>query len=180
MSEMVDYDPGTGAHLSICKTPFNKDSLVNALGRVISGDMDSLAAKTAASAQAALAAQADAQLSAQSAQKSAQAVAGAEASTEYDANRAGVSALAAEKAAALAQAEADRATVPAVQGFYNIILQDRVTGKRYALVAEAGVLALLGVSPKLDAVELTIVDSADGRAYALAVEGGNLLLEEVS
>lgn len=115
-----------------------------------------------------------------SAQKSAQAAAGSEANTKRDSGLAVQSAQAAAEAVLRAQAEADRATMPPVQGVYNVVLQDRVTGERYALVVEAGVLGLLGVSPKLDAVELAIVDSADGRAYALAVESGNLLLEEVS
>lgn len=82
-------------------------------------------------------------------------------------------------AANRAQAEADRATVPAVRGVYNMILADRVTGERYALIVENGHLAILGVSETLDATEATFIDGTTGMAYRLLVEGGRLNLMEV-
>lgn len=85
----------------------------------------------------------------------------------------------AEAEANRAQAEADRATIPAVRGVYNVILADRVTGERYALIVEEGTLALLGVSETFEATEMHLIDSATGTAYALVVEHGTLILEEV-
>lgn len=78
-----------------------------------------------------------------------------------------------------AQAEADRATVPAVEGVYNIILHDRVSGQRYTLIVENGMLRLLGVSNTLNATELSLVDSVTGAARTLIVESGILKLQEV-
>lgn len=78
-----------------------------------------------------------------------------------------------------AQAEADRATVPAAVGVYNVILTDRVTGQRYALMVEDGILKLLGVSNTLNATEFSLVDSVTGTARKLIVEDGILNLQEV-
>ena len=84
----------------------------------------------------------------------------------------------ARRYAGLAQAEAERATVPAVAGVYNLILTDRVTGSRFALLCEEARLVLLEVSPDLDAVELYLVDCATGVDYSMVVENGRLMLEE--
>lgn len=81
--------------------------------------------------------------------------------------------------AGVAQAEADRATTPAAVGVYNYILQDRVTGDKYALLVENGTLALLGVSDSLDAKDLQLIDTATGISYELITESGNLKLLEV-
>lgn len=78
-----------------------------------------------------------------------------------------------------AQAEADRATLPAVKGVYNLVLQDRITKSKYALIVEDGILELLGTSDKLDTVEPTLIDGTTGIAYRLIVESGILKLEEV-
>lgn len=78
-----------------------------------------------------------------------------------------------------AQAYAQQASVPPVQGVYNVILTDSVTGDRYALVVNNGVLMLLGVADTLDATTLTLVDGSTGVAYSLVVESGILKLEEV-
>lgn len=86
---------------------------------------------------------------------------------------------AAINAANRAQAEAESVRVPAVAGVYNVILTDRVTGERYALIVENGCLALLGVSETLEATDMNLVDSATGTAYAVVVESGRLILEEV-
>ena len=77
-----------------------------------------------------------------------------------------------------AQAEAERASVPPVEGVYNIVLADRITGDRYALIVERGRLALLGVSDALEATSPLIIDQADGKAYAVIVEDGRLMIEE--
>ena len=77
------------------------------------------------------------------------------------------------------QAYAEQATVPAVAGVYNIILQDRVTGGRYALIVENGTLVLLGVSAALDATEPVRIDTVTGTAYYIAVEDGVLVLDPV-
>ena len=69
--------------------------------------------------------------------------------------------------------------MPAAAGVYNVILTDRATGARYALIAEDGRLKLLGVSQKLNAAKVTLVETATGIGYALAVESGKLILEEV-
>lgn len=78
-----------------------------------------------------------------------------------------------------AQAEADRATVPAVSGIYNVILADRVTGEKYAVIVENGRLHLLGVSATVRPTEMTLIDAASGVAYTLTVERGTLYLQEV-
>lgn len=94
----------------------------------------------------------------------------------------GAAAASAETATAQAnraQAEADRATVPAVEGVYNVVLADRVTSERYALIVESGRLKLLGVASTLDAADVTLIDQNSGTAYGLIVESGNLILEEV-
>ena len=81
--------------------------------------------------------------------------------------------------ASVAQAEADRATTPAAVGVYNYILQDRVTGDKYALLVENGMLSLLGGSDSLDAKDLRLIDNATGISYELITESGNLKLLEV-
>lgn len=81
--------------------------------------------------------------------------------------------------AGVAEAEADRATTPAAVGVYNYILQDRITGDKYALLVENGTLELLGVSDKLDAKDLKLIDTATGISYELITESGNLKLLEV-
>lgn len=78
-----------------------------------------------------------------------------------------------------AQAEAERASVPAVDGVYNIIIVDRITGDKYALIVENGVLEILGVSNTLKATELNLIDSVTGVAYELLVESGKITLQEV-
>ena len=81
--------------------------------------------------------------------------------------------------AGVAQAEADRATTPAAVGVYNYILQDRITGDKYALLIENGTLELLGVSDTLDAKDLKLIDVETGISYELITESGNLKLLEV-
>lgn len=85
----------------------------------------------------------------------------------------------AERAANRAQAEADRATVPAVKGVYNVVLNDRITGEKYALIVENGCLMLLGVSDALAAAEVHLIESVTGTAWTLTVENGVLILKEV-
>ena len=77
-----------------------------------------------------------------------------------------------------AQAEAERASVPPVEGVYNIVLEDRITGERYALLVEGGRLVLLGVSDTLEAASPLLIDQTDGTAYAVIVEDGRLKIEE--
>lgn len=79
-----------------------------------------------------------------------------------------------------AQAEAERVTVPAASGVYNVILTDRVTKERYALLVENGRLAILGVTKTLNATDMTMIDTATGTAYELTVESGRLNLKEVA
>lgn len=115
-------------------------------------------------------------------QKMAQAVSDASASAtsaKTSANNAAQSAADAEESANRAQAEAERVTVPAVAGVYNVVLTDRVTNERYALIVENGRLSLLGVSETLEATDMNLIDSATGTAYAVLVESGKLVLEEV-
>lgn len=85
----------------------------------------------------------------------------------------------AERSANRAQAEAERVTVPAAVGVYNVVLTDRVTNERYALIVEDGRLALLGVSADLNSVEVNLIDNTTGTAYTVAVESGRMILEEV-
>ena len=96
-----------------------------------------------------------------------------------EANRAESEADEAAEWAARAQAEAERATVPAVAGVYNIVLADRVTGERYALIVEYGRLKLLGVADTLDAAVMRLIDTNTGVAYELIVESGRLKTLEV-
>lgn len=81
--------------------------------------------------------------------------------------------------ASVAEAEADRATTPAAVGVYNYILQDKITGDKYALLVENGTLELLGVSDKSDAKDLKLIDVSTGIGYELITESGNLKLLEV-
>ena len=85
----------------------------------------------------------------------------------------------AEAQANRAQAEADRATVPAVAGIYNIIIPDRTTGEKYAVLFEGGKLYLLGVAATMQATDFVLVDSASGKNYRLGVENKLLIVEEV-
>lgn len=82
-------------------------------------------------------------------------------------------------AANRAAAEAERVTVPAAVGVYNVVLTDRVTNERYALIVENGRLAILGVSETLEATDMNFIDTATGTAYELTVESGRLNLKEV-
>lgn len=114
--------------------------------------------------------------------KLAQAVSGASASAtsaKQSADNAAQSAADAEESANRAQAEAERVTVPAAAGVYNVILTDRVTAERYALIVENGRLSLLGVSETLEATDINLIDNATGTAYNVVVESGRLVLEEV-
>ena len=86
----------------------------------------------------------------------------------------------AEEEANRAQAEAERVTVPAAVGVYNIILQDRVTDQRYALLIENGLICTLEVRNDLDATEMLLVDNTTGTTYVLGVDAGNLYIEEVN
>lgn len=140
------------------------------------GDSEAAAAE---SAQAAGESRAAAAVSEKGAQGSAGEAGRSALQAAHSAARAGESALAAESWANKAQAEADRATVPAVQGVYNVILADRETQGRYALIVEDGALALLGVADTAEATRMVLIDSATGTAYSLAADGGVLHLEEV-
>lgn len=80
--------------------------------------------------------------------------------------------------AGVAQAAADQATTP-IQGVYNIILQDRSTGDRYALIIENARLQILGVANDMDAADLNLLDVATGIEYSVIVENGVLAIEEV-
>lgn len=82
--------------------------------------------------------------------------------------------------ATVAQAEADRATIPAVEGVYNIVLSDRVTGDRYALIVEQGKLKLLEVSEELDTSYVILIDHTNGVSYELSVESGKIQIKEVN
>ncbi len=81
--------------------------------------------------------------------------------------------------AEVARAEAERASVPAVEGVYNIVLTDRVSGEKWALVAENGVLTLLGVSYQTATHEPVLIDRTTNTAWQLVSEGGVLKLMEV-
>ena len=100
-------------------------------------------------------------------------------SAKASADNAAQSAADAEESANRAQAEAERVTVPAAVGVYNVVLTDRVTAERYALIVQNGRLSLLGVSETLEATDMNLIDSATGTAYAVVVESGKLILEEV-
>jgi hypothetical protein len=82
-------------------------------------------------------------------------------------------------AAARAQAEAERATVPAVEGVYNVVLVDRVTGDKWALIVENGAIVLLGVDYSTSTAEPVMIDATTGAAYEMIVESGVLKLMEV-
>ena len=113
---------------------------------------------------------------ARSAQSALQAVSDAQDKVEEAADEADR----AEEEANRAQAEAERVTVPAAVGVYNIILQDRVTDQRYALLIENGLICTLEVRNDLDATEMLLVDNTTGTTYVLGVDAGNLYIEEVN
>lgn len=103
----------------------------------------------------------------------------AQSETEAARDNAAQSAADAAAQANRAQAEADRATVPAVAGIYNIIIPDRTTGEKYAVLFEGGKLYLLGVAATMQATDFVLVDSASGKNYRLGVENKLLIVEEV-
>lgn len=79
-----------------------------------------------------------------------------------------------------AQAYAEQTNNPVVvQGVYNYILQDRITGDRYALLVEGGTLELLGVPNTMDATDMALIDTVTGKKQQLIVESGTLKLLEV-
>ena len=80
----------------------------------------------------------------------------------------------------VAAAEANRATLPPVQGVYNIVLLDTVTGDKYTLIMEEGELKLLGVAASLDAATMSLIDVVTGIGYEMSVEDGTLTFKEVS
>lgn len=96
-----------------------------------------------------------------------------------EADRAESEADEAEEWAAKAQGYAESASTPAVSGVYNIVMIDRVTAQRYALIVENGTLVLLGVSAALDATEPVRIDTVTGTAYYIAVEDGVIVLDPV-
>lgn len=96
-----------------------------------------------------------------------------------EADRAEAEADEAEEWAAKAQGYAESASTPAVAGVYNIVLIDRVTEQRYALIVENGTLVLLGVSENVQATELTLIDNSTGTSYAVVIDSGKLILKEV-
>ena len=78
-----------------------------------------------------------------------------------------------------AQAEAERAAVPAVEGVYNVVMVDRVTGDKYALIVENGVLHMLSVRYGAGTKDVVLIDSTTGLAYQIISENGVLKLMEV-
>ena len=68
---------------------------------------------------------------------------------------------------------------PEQASVYNIVLTDRVTAQRYALIVENGTLVLLGVSENVQATELTLIDNSTGTSYAVVIDSGKLILKEV-
>ena len=100
-------------------------------------------------------------------------------SAKTSATSAAQSAADAEESANRAQAEAERVTVPAAVGVYNVVLTDRVTNERYALIVVNGRLRLLGVSESLDSVNVNIIDNSTGLAYELIGVNGRLNTREV-
>ena len=111
--------------------------------------------------------------------QSASAASASATSAKTSADNAAQSAADAEESANRAQAEAERVTVPAAVGVYNVVLTDRVTNERYALIVQNGRLRLLGVSENLDSVNVNIIDNSTGLTYELIVENGRLNTREV-
>lgn len=81
--------------------------------------------------------------------------------------------------ASIAQAEADRATVPPVENVYNLIIPDRTTGQKYALLVENGILVILGVADNFVDSQYTLIDTITGLSYVLVADNGKLSIEEV-
>ena len=130
-------------------------------------------------AQGAKEAEQSAESAAERAESAKNSAAGSATAAKTSETNAAQSAEAAEDAANRAQAEAERVSVPAAAGVYNVILTDRVTAEKYALIVEDGRLVLLGVSEELNSVDVNLIDNATGTAYTVAVEDGRLILEEV-
>lgn len=79
----------------------------------------------------------------------------------------------------VAMSEADRATIPPVAGIYNVVVSDRITGDKYAVVVVNGRLTLLACSANTDTANLELVDVNTGITYTLTAESGRIVLEEV-
>ena len=176
---------GSGASTVEEPTPTQAEQLQIQLDTLLE-DLQARAVLAVDSAAEAADSAAEAKSSATAAGDSAAAAAVSAAEAADNAAAAGTSAVgaaasesAARSAADRAQAEAERASVPAVEGVYNVVLADRVTGERYALITEEGGLTLLSVSRAVNAAELTLIDNVSGTAYAVEVENGGLILKEV-
>lgn len=113
------------------------------------------------------------------AKKSQQAAADSAAGALASRNAAADSAQAASKEADRAQAEAERATVPTAEGVYNLILEDRATGEKYAIIVENALLSLLSIQTEVDPRDINVVDQTTGKVYRLRVESGAMYYEEV-
>lgn len=137
------------------------------------------AANAKASETAAKSAAASAASSANTASASEVKAKASEASAVRQAEMAKQRAEQAEGWAADARSYAEGATVPAVAGVYNVVIQDRKTGKRYALQVEYGTLILLEIAANLEATEPVSIDTATGAAYYIAVEDGVIVLDPV-
>lgn len=82
--------------------------------------------------------------------------------------------------AGVAEAAAEGVLPPAAVTLYNVILQDRSTGQKYALQVDDGRLRLLGIRSDIEATTPQIIDIATGLPYNLAVDNGVILIEEAS
>lgn len=78
----------------------------------------------------------------------------------------------------VSQGYAEQAGTVPVESVYNVILSDRETGERYALLVENGRLLILGVSDELEATDMLLIDRETGSGYNLIVESGRLKIEE--
>ena len=92
----------------------------------------------------------------------------------------------AEESARQVQQWADRARAeviavaePTASGIHNVILTDRMTGAKYALLVEGGALAILQVADTMEATEMCLIDTQTGIGYEVVVDDGRIAIKEV-
>ena len=74
----------------------------------------------------------------------------------------------------------DNGNITAAQAWYNPILVDQSTGRKYTLSVNNKILSIIEVSTNFEAAPVLIVDGATGINYNLIVDNGTLGIEVVS
>ena len=96
-----------------------------------------------------------------------------------DAQNAEESARQVQQWADRARAEVISVAEPMASGIHNVILTDRMTGTKYALLVEDGALTVLQVADTMEATEMCLIDTQTGIGYEVVVDDGRIAIKEV-